>query len=774
MLNLKKSISVLAISLLLLQTACSQKIYKDANQPIANRVTDLVTQMTVEEKVAQLMMSKNIMWDKAGNIKINVAKEHLDKGIGLLWFDQYLEAERMVEIYNASQKFLLEESRLGIPAFVFGEGLHGFLAPKTTMFPQAIAMASTWDTALIEKVYTATALEMRSRAANIAFTPVIGLARDPRWGRTDETFGEDPYLVGHMGVAAINGLQGRNVSIIDKNHVAVTAKHFVAHSVPQDGTNRSPAHVTKHALYEHFFLPFEMAIKKAGAKSIMATYHEIDGTPIVGSKHLLTEVLRNDWGFEGMITSDADAIDHMHALHHITANKAESAKKAIEAGVDFDLAIFKKEYCFQTLVPLVKNGKVKREALDRAVSKVLKLKFELGLFEDPYMDVKRVNKVTHSQKHKDLALKTAEKAIILLKNQDNLLPLDISTIKKLAVIGANAAELQFGSYSMDEKHGVSILEGLKAYGKGKFEVNYAEGCRITNEIGMWKPEHNGTLPSLEEDKLAIQKAIKVVKDNDAAIVVIGGNEFTARETWSDEHMGDRDDLNLLGSQNEMVQEILKTGKPVIVLLINGRPLTINEIDKKAPAILECWFLGEETGTAVAKTLFGEVNPGGKLPITFPRSVGQLPYYYNHHPTDHLFAYLFKEKGPLYPFGYGLSYTTFAYSNLKVTPENATAGQTVKVSVDVKNTGKVTGDEVVQLYIRDDISSVVRPVKELKGFKRITLKTGETKTVTFEIGREELQFYNEEMKRVVEPGKFIIMVGGNSEDLIKGELNIIKK
>jgi len=751
----------------------AQESYKDPKLSISMRVQDLISKMTVEEKVAQLMMSKNIMWDKAGNIKTDVAKEYLDKGIGLLWFDQYLEAERMVEIYNASQKFLLEESRLGIPAFVFGEGLHGFLAPKTTMFPQAIAMASTWDTKLIEEVYTAIALEMRSRAANIAFTPVIGLARDPRWGRTDETFGEDPYLVGHMGVAAINGLQGRNTTIIDKNHVAATAKHFVAHSVPEDGINRSPAHVTKHALYEHFFLPFEMAIKKAGAKSIMATYHEIDGTPIVGSKHLLTEVLRNDWGFDGMITSDADAIDHMHALHHITKDKAASAKKAIEAGVDFDLAIFKKEYCFQELTELVKAGKVNETTLDRAVSKVLKLKFEIGLFDDPYVDVKRVNKVTHSQEHKYLALKTAEKAIILLKNKDNLLPLDISKIKNLAVIGSGAAELQFGSYSLDEKHGVSILEGLKAYGKGKFNVTYAEGCRITKEVGMWKPERNGTLTDPEKDKISIQEAVKIAEANDVAIVVVGGNEFTARETWSDEHLGDRDDLNLLGSQNEMVQEILKTGKPVVVVLINGRPLTINKIDKTAHAILECWYLGEETGTAVAKTLFGEVNPGGKLPITFPRSVGQLPYYYNHKPTAHLYPYVFKENGPLYPFGYGLSYTTFAYSNLKVTPKNTTADKKIKVSVTVKNTGKVTGDEVVQLYIRDDLSSVTRPVKELKGFERITLKAGETKIVSFEIGREELQFYNEEMKRVVEPGKFIIMVGGNSIDLITKELQIIE-
>jgi beta-glucosidase len=547
---LKKTLTVAGIALLFFQTACSQKIYKDNKQSIANRVTDLVAQMTIEEKVAQLMMSKNIIWDEIGNIKPEIAKQHLDKGIGLLWFDQYLEAERMVEIYNASQKFLVEESRLGIPAFVFGEGLHGVLAPKTTMYPQAIAMASTWDTELIEEVYTAIALEMRTRGANIAFTPVIGLGRDPRWGRTDETFGEDPYLVGHMGVAAINGLQGRNAIIIDKDHVAATAKHFVAHSVPQDGTNRSPAHVTKHALYEHFFLPFEMAVKKAGAKSIMATYHEIDGTPIVGSKHLLTEVLRNDWGFDGMITSDADAIDHMHALHHITKNKAASAKKAIEAGVDFDLAIFKKEYCFQTLEELVNSGDVNEKTLDRAVSKVLKVKFELSLFDDPYMDVKRVTKVTHTQKHIDLALKTAQKAIILLKNQDNLLPLDASKIKNLAVIGPNAAELQFGSYSMDEKVGVSILEGLKVYGKGKFNVTYAEGCRITKEVGMWKPERNGTLPSLEEDKIAIQEAVKVVEASDVAIVVIGGNEFTARETWSDNHLGDRDDLNLLGSQNE--------------------------------------------------------------------------------------------------------------------------------------------------------------------------------------------------------------------------------
>ncbi len=771
MLGLKKTFSLVVISLLLLQTACSQKIYKDAKQPISNRISDLVAQMTIEEKVAQLMMSKNIIWDEKDNIKIEVAKEHLDKGIGLLWFDKYLEAERMVEIYNASQKFLVEESRLGIPAFVFGEGLHGVLAPKTTMYPQAIAMASTWDTALVEEVYTAIALEMRARAQNIAFTPVIGLARDPRWGRTDETFGEDPYLVGSMGVAAINGLQGRNAILIDKNHVAATAKHFVAHSVPQAGVNRAPAAVTKRAMYEHFFLPFEWAVKKAKVKALMATYHEIDGVSMVANKKLITGVLREDWDFDGLITSDADAINHLHQLHSVTENKAASAKKALETGVDFDLAIVKKDYCFQELPAMVKAGKVSIKDIDRAVSKVLKVKFELGLFEDPYIDVKNVTKVTHTQKHIDLALKTAEKAIVLLKNKDNTLPLDASKIKKLAVIGVNAAELQFGSYSMDEKVGVSILEGLKAYGKDKFKVTYAEGAKITNEVGMWKPERNGTLSNPEADKIAIQKAVKVAKENDVAIVVVGGNEFTARETWSDEHMGDRDDLNLLGSQNEMVQEILKTGKPVVVLLINGRPLTINEIDEKAPAIIECWFLGEETGTAVAKTLFGEVNPGGKLPITFPRSVGQLPYYYNHNPTAHLYAHLFKEKGPLYPFGYGLSYTTFEYSNLKITSENATADQEIKISVTVKNTGKVTGDEVVQLYIRDAISSIVRPVKELKGFKRITLKSGETKTVTFEIGREELQFYNEDMKRVVEPGKFIIMVGGNSEKLIKKELII---
>ncbi len=774
---------IIVVFLLFVPLSCS-KTYTttkvdnvlDRKQHITNpydgKIKALILKMTIEEKVAQLMMSKNIIWDEKGNIKYDIAKKHLDKGIGLLWFDHYLEAERMVEIYNASQKFLVEESRLGIPAFVFGEGLHGVLAPKTTMFPQAIAMASTWDTELIEEVFTAIALEMRTRGANIAFTPVIGLAREPRWGRTDETYGEDPYLVGSMGVAAINGLQGRDAKVIDKNHVAAMAKHYVAYSVPQDGINRSPAQVTNQTLYEHFFLPFEMAIKKAGVKSIMASYHEINGIPVVGSKHLLTEVLRNDWGFEGLISSDADAINHMHALHSITSDKAASAKKALEAGVDFDLAIFKSEYCFQELPAMVKEGKVSISALDRAVYKVLKVKYEIGLFDNPYIDVNRVNQVTRSQKHIDLALKTAEKAIVLLKNKDNILPLDISKIKKLAVVGPNAAELQYGSYSMDIKNGVSILEGLRSYGKGKFEVNYTEGCRITNEVGMWKPERNGTLPSLEEDKLAIQKAVKVVENNDAAIVVIGGNEFTTRETWSDNHMGDRDDLNLIGSQNEMVQEILKTGKPVIVVLINGRPLTINEIDEKAPAILECWYLGEETGTAVAKTLFGEVNPGGKLPITFPRSVGQLPYYYNHHPTAHLYAYLYGKKGPLYAFGHGLSYTTYKYNNLSITPEKAKANQTITVSVTVRNTGNRAGEEVVQLYIRDDVSSVVRPVKELKGFKRVSLKPGEEKRVSFDISREELQFYNDEMKRVVEPGTFTIMVGGNSVDLIRGKLEIV--
>ena len=761
------------ISILSFQTTKAQNMYKDSAQPISIRVSDLLSKMTLEEKVAQVMMSKNIMWDENGDIKTDESKQIFNKGVGLLWFDKQLEAERMVEIYNASQKFLVEKSRLGIPALVFGEGLHGFLAPGATMFPQAIAMASTWDTELIEKVYTATALEMRSRAANIAFTPVIGLARDPRWGRTDETFGEDPYLVAHMGVAAINGLQGRNATVIDAEHVAATAKHFVAHSVPQDGTNRSPAHVSKHSLYENFFYPFELAVKKAKVKSVMATYHEIDGTPIVGNKQLLTEILRNSWGFKGLITSDADAINHMHELHRVTANKKESAKKAIEAGVDFDLAIFKEFYCFQTLQELVESGDVSETTLDRAVSKVLQLKFELGLFENPYMNIKRMNQVTHSQEHINLALKTAEKAIVLLKNQDNILPLDAAKIKNIAVIGQNAAELQFGSYSLNEKFGVSILDGLKNYAQGKFNINYAEGCRITEEVGMWKPERNGTLTDPEEDKILIQEAVKVAEASDVAIVVVGGNEFTCREAWSNEHLGDRDDLNLLGSQDDLVQAILKTGKSVIVILINGRPLTINKINETVPAILECWFLGEETGTAVAKTLFGDVNPGGKLPITFPRSVGQIPYYYNHKPTAHLLPYVFANSTPLYPFGYGLSYTTFAYFNLKVTPKRATADETIEISIDIKNTGEVTGDEVVQLYIRDDVSSLTRPVKELKGFKRITLKADETKTVEFEISRDELQFYNIDMKRVVEPGKFIIMVGGNSEDVITEEFYIVE-
>jgi len=771
---MKSFLSLLFATLLtvLCPTTNAQTIYKDSNQPISKRVSDLLSKMTLEEKVAQVMLSKNIMWDENGDIKTKESKQIFNKGIGMLWLDKQFDAERMVEIYNASQKFLMEESRLGIPALVFGEGLHGFQASGATVFPQAIAMASTWDPDLIEQVYSATALEMRSRAANIAFSPVIGLARDPRWGRTDETFGEDPFLVAQMGVAAINGLQGRDATVIDNNHVAATAKHFVAHSVPQDGTNRAPAHVSKHSLYENFFYPFELAVKRANVKSIMATYHEIDGMPIVGNKQLLTEILRNKWGFEGLITSDADAINHMHEIHRVTANKTESAKKAIEAGVDFDLAILKESYCFQELKNLVESGSVSEETLNRAVSKVLHLKFELGLFDNPYVSEKRVSAVTHNQKHIDLALKTAERAIILLKNQNNILPLDASSIKNLAVIGRNAAELQYGSYSLNEKFGISILDGLKNYAKGKFNINYAEGCRITNEVGMWKPERNGTLTNPEKDKISIKEAVKVAEASDVAIVVVGGNEFTCREAWSNNHLGDRDDLNLLGSQNDLVQAVLKTGKPVIVILINGRPLAINEIDKTIPAILECWFLGEETGTAVANALFGEVNPGGKLPITFPRSVGQIPYYYNHKPTAHLLPYVFVDSSPLYPFGYGLSYTKFAYSNLKITPQKANADETITISVDVKNVGEVAGDEVVQLYIRDDVSSLTRPVKELKGFQRITLEANETKKVEFQIGRNELQFYNIDMKRVVEPGKFIVMVGGNSEDVLSKDFFII--
>jgi len=780
---------IVAIALLSLMAAAQAQPasapYQNPSLAVDERVKDLLGRMTLEEKVAQMVstwqshgshVSEQTYFVSAdGKIDMEKAKAMLKQGLGE--FSRPSEAlsgvghshnatpAAMASFTNQLQKLMIEDTRLGIPLIFHEECLHGLAAYRGTSYPQAIALASTWNPGLLQRIFTATALEVRSRGAQQCLMPVIDLARDPRWGRTEETYGEDPYLVSRMGIAAVKGLQGEGQSI-DADHVLATLKHFAVHSQPEGGTNVGPALYSERAIRESFFVPFEAAIKEAHAQTVMPSYNELDGIPNHSNIWLLRGVLRKEWGFEGLVVSDYFAIDEMIGRHHIAIDCAGAAKYAIEAGVDIELPF---EKCYSALPELVRRGQVPESLVNEAAARVLRLKFELGLFDHPYVDPKRAEEVSNTPANQQLALQAAHEAITLLKNQNSLLPLDLSKTKRIAVIGPNAADVHLGGYSGEPGRGVSILQGIKDKVGNKGEVLYAEGCRITESKPDWNAD-KVVPPDPELDKERIAEAVATVQQADVGIVVVGENEQTVREEWGEDHLGDRDDLNLLGRQDELVRQVLATGKPIVVVLIHGRPNSINFIAENAPAILDGWYLGQEGGTALADVLFGDFNPAGRLPITVPRTVGQLPDYYYSKPTAKR-GYLFSEKSPLFPFGYGLSYTTFKYSNLRVSAPSTARDATTTISVDITNTGSRAGDEVVQMYIRDEVSSVTRPVKELRGFERISLKPGGTRTVSFKLGPEALQFYNREMKRVVEPGKFTVMVGPNSADLQSAALEV---
>ncbi len=760
------------------QSQQSNPPYKNPVLTVDERVKDLLGRMTLEEKVAQLestwqnygqhLPADAYFVDTNGKLDTTKAKAILKNGLGE--FSRPSEAvagaghpqnagpQAMAEFTNQLQKLMLEDTRLGIPLIFHEECLHGLAAEHGTSYPQAIALASTWDPALLQRLFNSTALEVRTRGVQQCLMPVVDLARDPRWGRTEETYGEDPYLVSRMGVAAVKGLQGEGQNI-DSDHVLATLKHFAVHSQPEGGTNVGPAPYAERTIRESFFVPFEAAIHEAHARTIMPSYNELDGIPNHSNVWLLQDVLRKEWGFDGLIVSDYFAINEMIQKHHIASDCAGAAKYAIEAGVDIELPYGQ---CYAELPALVRSGQIPEALIDESAARVLRAKFELGLFDHPYVDSKRAATVSNTPADQQLALQAAHEEITLLKNQNNLLPLDLSKTKRIAVIGPNAADVHLGGYSGHPGRGVSILQGIKDKVGGNGEVLYAEGCRITESNPDWNADQ--VVPADPElDKKRIAEAVAVMQKADVGIVAVGENEQTVREAWAETHLGDRDDLNLLGRQDELVKQLLATGKPVVVVLIHGRPNSINYIAENVPAILDGWYLGQEGGTALADVLFGDYNPAGRLPITVPRSVGQLPDYYYMKPTAKR-GYLFADKSPLFPFGFGLSYTTFGYTNLRVTPSTIPASGTVIVQVDVTNTGKRAGDEVVQLYLRDEVSSVTRPVKELRGFERVPLKPGETRTVSFKLGTQALQFYNREMKRVVEPGKFMVMVGPNSVDL----------
>ena len=744
-------------------TAKDTPAYRDASAAIDQRVADLLSRMTLEEKVDEVTspgeggeQHADII-DPTGTYTDKSARDTLAH-----WWDPDLvfPARKAAILRNALQRYAKEKTRLGIPRFFQSEALHGFMEYGSTSFPQALGLASTWDPALVHRVFTVAADEARSAGINQVFTPVLDIARDPRWGRTEETYGEDPLLASRMGVAAITGLQGDSF-LIDSHHVLATAKHFAVHGMPEGGTNTAPGNYSERIIRENFLVPFKAAVEEAHVGSVMASYNEIDGVPSHMNHWLLDRVLRQEWGFRGYITSDDNGIQMLAYTHGTAANNAEAARLALNAGVDYDLS---DGSAYRTVLWQVKAGVIPQADLDRAVSRVLETKFRLGLFDNPYVDPDYADKTTNSPEHRALALKTAQEAIVLLKNDKNLLPLDLSKLKTIAVIGPNAEGVHLGGYSRDPVKGVSIIDGIRARVGSKATVVYSQGCKITDAPNNWHGWFTDNVklidPATQQD--SIKAAADVASKADVAIVVVGENESTNREAWSENHRGDRDSLDLLGAQNDLVKAVVDTGKPVVVLLINGRPLSINYIAEHVPAILEGWYLGEEGGNAAASVLFGDVNPGGKLPITFPHSVGDLPDFYNHKPSDNR-SYAFSTRQPLFAFGHGLSYTTFRFDNLRVESQQIVSGGTTQVSVDVTNTGSREGDEVPQLYLHQRVASVTQPVMKLIGFQRITLKPGEKKTAEFTVTPEMLSILNIDMHRVVEPGVFDVMVGPASDE-----------
>jgi beta-glucosidase len=757
-------------------TAVAAQDFRNPALPVGRRVDDLLGRMTLEEKTAQ--MCCYVAWDDAtrfydfkGNIRREKAMASVKNGlgqIGMVAFNTDISPADHARLINVIQRFVVENTRLGIPVMFHDECLHGLMDFGATIFPQSLAMAGTWDPGLIERVFTAVAAEARSRGVTQALTPMIDVVRDPRWGRTEESYGEDPFLTSRFAVAIIRGLQGRRPgfrddSPVDPGHLVATGKHFAGHGQMEGGLNLAPGVYGMRTVRDVFLPPFRAAVQEAGVLSIMPAYHEIDGVPCHASRWLLEDVLRRDWGFRGIVVSDYEGITKLHQWQKIAEDDRAAARLALEAGVDLDLPGSSN---YRTLTDQVKAGLVSESEIDRSVSRILALKFMLGLFESPYVDPAAAQKINRCDAHKALALETARKAVVLLKNDGNLLPLSKTGIRRLAVVGPNADVPRFGGYSVDTDRGVTLLKGIRDKVGGSIQVRYAEGCKIHLGSGFWL-NRKVTLNDPESDRRMIDEAVAVVRSCDAAVVAVGETPAVCGE-----HNSARSSLDLLGAQNDLVREVAATGKPVVVVLINGRPLSINEIQGRIPAILECWYLGEAAGTAVADVLFGDVNPGGKLTISFPRSAGHIPAYYNKKNYDTDFSgYLLDSTSPLFPFGHGLSYTTFAYSNLSVNPDTIPARGKASVRVDVTNSGGREGDEIVQLYIRDRVASVTRPVLELKGFRRITLKPGEIRRVEFEIGFEDLAFTGLDMERTVEPGGFDILVGRSSADLMKTKLTV---
>jgi len=757
-------------------TASPRPGYLDSARPVDERVRDLLPRLTLDEKLAQVGSVWVFQLFENNTFSPKNADLWLRHGIGQITRiggASNLNPVASAELANTIQSFLVSSTRLGIPAIVHEECCSGYMALGATIFPQALGVASTWEPELVEKMAAVIRTQLRTVGGHQALAPVLDVTRDPRWGRVEETFGEDPYLVSKMGSAYIKSLQGENL----REGILATAKHFVAYGASEGGMNWAPPHVPRRELLEVFVAPFEAAIKTADLAAIMPAYHEMDGVPIHSSEDLVRDLLRTQLQFEGLVVSDYFGIDMLAEYHGVAENRCEASVLALKAGVDVELP---STNCYgDPLREALEAGTADMALLDAAVSKVLEMKFQLGLFERPYVDTGHVAEVFETADQRMLAREIAQKTMVLLKNDGDLLPLD-KDIVSLAVIGPNADNSRnlLGDYTypahiesliesmvsnpfnqalpesitLPEQPVpmISILAAIRGKVSPQTQVRYAQGCEV-----------NG------DSTAGFAQAVEIARQSDVAVLVVGGKSGLTNDCTCGEAR-DRAELGLPGVQEALVRAIYDTGTPVVVVMVDGRPLAIPWIARHVPAILEAWLPGEEGAQAVTDTLFGDANPGGKLPMSFPYAVGQLPVYYNLKPSggrSHWKGdYVEMTTRPLFPFGHGLSYTRFDLSGFRMSPEQARVGETVAISVDVRNVGLHIGDEVIQLYVHDVISTVTRPVKELKGFKRITLKPAECRTVTFYLAVKQLAFHDRHMQFVVEPGNVEVMIGSSSTQI----------
>ena len=753
------------------QSPPSLPAYKDPSFSIDVRLSDLLSRMTLEEKVGQLLCPLGWeMYEIHGNEVCPSGKfKQLikERNVGMLWatyradpwtkktLANGLNPEMAAKAGNALQKYVMENTRLGIPMFLAEEAPHGHMAIGATVFPTGIGMAATWSPELVKEVGQVIAKEIRSQGGHISYGPVLDLTRDPRWSRVEETFGEDPVLSGILGASMVDGLGGGNLS--QKYATIATLKHFLAYAVPEGGQNGNYASVGIRDLHQNFLPPFRKAID-AGALSVMTSYNSIDGIPCTSNHYLLTQLLRNEWKFRGFVVSDLYSIEGIHESHFVAPTKENAAIQSVTAGVDVDLG----GDAYTNLCHAVQSGQMDKAVIDTAVCRVLRMKFEMGLFEHPYVDPKIAAKTVRRKEHIELARKIAQSSITLLKNENSILPLS-KTINKVAVIGPNADNRynMLGDYTapQEDSNVKTVLDGIITK-LSPSRVEYVRGCAIRDT-------------TVNE----IEQAIEAARRSEVVIVVVGGSsardfKTSYKETGaavaeegsvSDMECGegfDRASLSLLGRQQELLESLQKTGKPLIVVYIEGRPLEKNWASEYADALLTAYYPGQEGGNAIADVLFGDYNPSGRLPISVPRSVGQIPVYYNQKaPRNH--DYVEVSSSPLYSFGYGMSYTTFEYSDLQVVQKSA---RCFEVSFKVKNTGKYDGEEVSQLYMRDEYASVVQPMKQLKHFERFHLKKGEEKKVTFVLTEEDFFLVNYTLKKVVESGNFHLMIGAASNDI----------